>query len=244
MPRDHGASASFSASIRPSIASAIPGAIGAPTAKNANEPSSAPSAPAPGFRRRRAPPSWRSSTTIERRARTRAGDLDERGDGLGVELVDHDAVADPGHGRLGIHVQPGQAIAGTVPNVSISGPSSRSGARISSASCLGAEHGAVEDDELPPAERLRDLRQRRDLEHPRRRADRLRRRLRPLDVPRQDLGRALPGPDEHAGDELLDVVERDLDGDDHAEAAAAAAQRPEEVRVLRPVGAHDLHRPR
>ena len=61
--------------------------------------------------------------------------------------------------------------------------------------------------------------------------------LRPLDVVRQDLLRALPRPDHHPGDELVDGIEGDLDGDDDAEAAAAAAQRPEEVGVLVPVGA-------
>ena len=145
-----------------------------------------------------------------------------------------------GHRRLGIHVQPDQRRSrGTVANVSISGSSSRSGARISFASSSRAEHGAVDDDDLAAAEELRDLRQRRDLQHPGRGADRVRRRLRPLDVAREHLRRPLPGPDHHPGDELVDRVERDLHRDDDAEAAAAAAQRPEQVGVLRPVGAHE-----
>ena len=57
-----GASASLIASIRLSIASAAPGPIGTPTEKNAKEPSSEPSAPAPGRRSRSVPPSCRSST--------------------------------------------------------------------------------------------------------------------------------------------------------------------------------------
>ncbi len=102
-----------------------------------------------------------------------------------------------------------------------------------------AEHGAVDDDDLAAAEELRDVRQRRDLQHPGRRADRVRGRLRPLDVRGQDLLRPLPRPDHHPGDELLDLVERDLHRDDDAEASTAAAQRPEQLGVLRPVGAQE-----
>ena len=65
----------------------------------------------------------------------------------------------------------------------------------------------------------------------------------------QHLGRALPRPPHRARVELGDRVQRDLHRRHDAEAAAAAAQRPEQVRVVvgvdaaqAPVGGHDLDR--
>ena len=109
---------------------------------------------------------------------------------------------------------------------------------------LVAEERGLDDDELPAAERLGHLRDRRDLEHAADRRDLLRRVLRPLGPGAEHLGRALDRPDEPAGVRLGDRVERDLDRGDDAEAAAAAAERPEQVRVRLGVGADDARRRR
>ena len=72
---------------------------------------------------------------------------------------------------------------------------------------------------------------------------------RPLAPGVHDLGGALPRPPHRAGVELGHGVEGDLHRGHDAEAAAAAAQRPEQVRVVvgvdaaqPPVGGHDLDR--
>ena len=101
---------------------------------------------------------------------------------------------------------------------------------------LGSEHGPVDDDEPASAERLGNVGQRRDLQQASRGGHLVGRRLCPLDVAAEHVGCLLPGPDEHPGDEGVDAVEGDLDRDDDAEAAAAAAQRPEEIGVLHGVG--------
>ena len=145
----------------------------------------------------------------------------------------------PGIGGSGSMCSRISDAAGTAANVSISGSSARKPARIPFACILAAEHGAVDDDHLPAAQDLGDVRQRRDLQQAGGRADLVRRRPRPLGVVRQDLLGALPRPDHHPGHELVDGIEGDLDRDDDAEAAAPAAQRPEEVGVLVAVGAQE-----
>ena len=156
-----------------------------------------------------------------------------------VEVVDQEAVALAGHRRLRIHVEPHQRGSRHRAERVDLGPERAERGEDLVRLVLVAEHGAVDDDDLAAAEELGDVRQRRDLQHPGRRADRVRRGLRPLDVRGQDLRRLLPRPDHHAGDELLDLVQRDLHRDDDSEATAAAAQRPEQLRVLRPVGTQE-----
>ena len=60
----------------------------------------------------------------------------------------------------------------------------------------------------------------------------------------EDLGRALEGEEEDAGVDLGNRVEGELDGGDDAEAPAAAADRPEEIGLVVPVGAYAGGRPR
>ena len=55
----------------------------------------------------------------------------------------------------------------------------------------------------------------------------------------QHLGGRLGGPPQQPGVDLGDRKQPQLDRGDHAEAAAAAAQRPEQVRLGAGVGAHD-----
>jgi hypothetical protein len=56
----------------------------------------------------------------------------------------------------------------------------------------------------------------------------------------KDVSRVLPGPNEHSGVELWHGVELDRERRHHPEVPAAAAQRPEEVRLVLLVGAHEL----
>ena len=66
--------------------------------------------------------------------------------------------------------------------------------------------------------------------------------VRPRAPDLQHLGRAIDRVPEDAGVDLLQREEVELDRGDDAEGAAAAAKRPEEVRLVRPVGAHEVSR--
>ncbi len=73
------------------------------------------------------------------------------------------------------------------------------------------------------------------------------RRREEVPVPAQDVGGALQGPEHRPGVDGVDRVEPEEERGDDAEVAAAAAQGPEEVRVLGragrhepPVGQHDV----
>ena len=48
----------------------------------------------------------------------------------------------------------------------------------------------------------------------------------------ENLGRALEGEEHHAGVQILDGIDGELDRRDDAEVAVAAAQRPEEIRLV------------
>ena len=48
----------------------------------------------------------------------------------------------------------------------------------------------------------------------------------------ENLGRALEGEEHHAGIQILDGIDGDIDRRDDAEVAVAAAQRPEEIRLV------------
>ena len=98
----------------------------------------------------------------------------------------------------------------------------------------------LHDHDLAAAEDLRDVRDRRELEHAPDGGDLLGDVARPLGPGAEHLAGALHRPDQPAGVRLGDGVEGDLDLGDDAEAAAAAPERPEEVRVRLRVGADDL----
>ena len=105
---------------------------------------------------------------------------------------------------------------------------------------VAVEHRAVDGDDRPSAQRLGDGRQRRQVEEAQRGRHRLRGLGRPVGpAPQHALG-VVTVPDEHAGIGRLDRVQPELDGRDDPEAAAASAQCPEELAVLRRVGAHVL----
>ena len=129
---------------------------------------------------------------------------------------------------------------GSVPNMSISGPSSRSGASTSAAASRVAEHRAVDDDELPAAEELGDLGQRRELHDPRARRDVLGGAGRPRGPALQDALGLRPVPGHHARVGLGDRQQLELELGDDAEVAAAAAQRPEQVGLALGVDLDDL----
>ena len=106
--------------------------------------------------------------------------------------------------------------------------------------CLVAEVRGLDDHDLAAAERRRHLRDRRKLQQATDRGHLLGDGARPVGPRGEHLARAVHRPDEPAGERLGDGVERDLDRRDDAEAAAAAPERPEEVRVRLGVGPHDL----
>ena len=71
-------------------------------------------------------------------------------------------MADPGHGRLGVHVDPREALRRDRPKVSMIGsPISRSGAIVALALLLAADAGGVDGQQRPAAEGLRGRRERR-----------------------------------------------------------------------------------
>ncbi len=74
----------------------------------------------------------------------------------------------PGVGPSGSMCSPASDATGTRPKVSISGPRSRSAERISLLALVRGQHRAVDHHELATAERLRDVGQRRQVEHPER----------------------------------------------------------------------------
>ena len=108
------------------------------------------------------------------------------------------------------------------------------------ARCLVSLVRGLDDHDLAPAENLRDVRDRRELEHAPDGGDLRRQVAGPLGPGAEHLARALHRPDEPAGVRLRNGVEGDLDLGDDAEAAAAAPERPEQVRVRLRVGADDL----
>ncbi len=145
-----------------------------------------------------------------------------------------------GRRALGVHVQPGQGPGGhAVEGVDLRAEPAQQ-AEDRAGLGVAAEHRPVDDDERPAAQRLRDRRQRREVEEAERRRDGVRCLGRPVGPATQHALGLVAVPDEHAGIRRLDRVEPELEGRDDAEAAAATAQRPEELGVLRRVGAHVL----
>ena len=130
--------------------------------------------------------------------------------------------------------------AGIVASVDISGSRSSSGWTSSRPLCLVAHVGDLDDDEVAAAQRLGDGSIGGNW------------RMRPTDVTSSGVvsvqsrqavstrSELLPRPDHPAGEGLLEREELELDRRDDAEVAAAAAQREEEVALVRVVDAVEL----
>ena len=148
-------------------------------------------------------------------------------------------VADPGRGALGVLVQAHQP----------GGRHRRHGVHLGPERAQGGEQGLgvglvgedrhLHDDQVAAAQGLGDLRDRGQLQEPGDRGDRVGCGLGPGRPGRQHPVRLLPGPDQPAGDDLLQGEEAHLECGDDAEAAAAAAQGPEEIGLVAGVGAHE-----
>ena len=132
------------------------------------------------------------------------------------------------------------ARAGTIAKVSISGSSSSSGRRSARPDASSPRYAASTTTTWRPRSASRHLRDRRELQQAADGGHLLGGGARPLGPGGEHLGGAVHRPDEPACERLRDRVERDLDGRDDAEAAAAAPERPEQVRVGLGVGPHDL----
>ncbi len=105
---------------------------------------------------------------------------------------------------------------------------------------LAAEEHGLDDDELPATKRLGHLRDGRDLEQPGDGRHLLGGVLRPLSPGAEHLGRTVDRPDQPPRVRLRERVEGDLELGHDPEAAAAAAQRPEQLGVRLGVGVDDL----
>ena len=138
---------------------------------------------------------------------------------------------------------------GTIANVSIAGPSSRSGAISARPSASLPRNAASTTANDWPRSELGQLGHGRELEHAADRRDLVGHARQPL-VPRvQDLARALEREEQDAGVDLVDRVQLELDRRHDAEVAAAAAERPEELGLVLgvdaaqlAVGGHELDR--
>jgi hypothetical protein len=95
------------------------------------------------------------------------------------------------------------------------------------------EDRAVDDDELSPANRLGQLRQRRQLQDPDARCDVVGRRARLLGPGVKHGMGVLPIPGQPAGVRLGGREQPELDGGDDAKIAKTAAQRPQQLRIVR-----------
>ena len=186
---------------------------------------------------RSAPPSWRSSTTASGEP-ARAGQLRAapRSPPAGSSSIS--AVSPTyGIGSSGSWCRRTSAGAGTIANVSISG---RERAQRLDHGRVALD-GAVDHHDRAAADRLRDLRQRRQLHDPERGRDVVGRVGGPLRRrPCSTRSASRPVPDHEAGVDLGQRVEAELERGDDAEVAAAAAQRPEQLGVVVGVGADEL----
>ena len=140
--------------------------------------------------------------------------------------------------------------AGIVASVDISGSSVEQRLQQLAAALLVAQVGDLDDDQVAAAQGLRDHLDGRELEDAADGGDLVGRRLGPVAPGREHALGLLPGPDQPAGEDLLDREELELERRDDAEVAAAAAHGEEEVGLVRlvdavelAVGRDDLDRP-
>jgi hypothetical protein len=168
----------------------------------------------------------------ERRARLRAGDRDERVDRLGRQRSEEAVVGAVRYRVARVHVQ------GADPGGRHRRESGERWSELAERSQqrravgLIAEIDRFDERERAAAKRLGDVRQRREAEDPANRRDLVRRRLGPFPPRVEHFRRALPGEEERARIHVRERVEPELDRGDDAEAAAAAAERPEELRLV------------
>ena len=111
-------------------------------------------------------------------------------------------------------------------------PSSRSGATIASPVLLAADAGAVDRQQRPAADRLGHVGDRRRGDEADHRGDVVGDAGGPVAVGAHRVGAELGREDEGAGVDLGDREQASVQGGDDRVAAAAAAQRPEEVGVV------------
>jgi hypothetical protein len=104
--------------------------------------------------------------------------------------------------------------------------------------CVLVEHRTVDHHQLAATQEVRQLRHRRQVEHPERGGDLFGSVRGPRRPGAQHLLRVALVPHQHAGVGGRDREQPELQRGDHAEAAAASAQRPEQLRVGVGVGAH------
>ena len=142
-------------------------------------------------------------------------------------------VAEAGHRLLGVHVDPESPAAGICSNVSMIGsPISRSGAMRPLALLLAADAGGADRDQRPVAKRLGHVGQRRRAQEADDRGDLVGDVCGPVAVGAERIGAELGRQDQRAGVDLGDRQQVEVQRGDDRVAAAAAAQRPEEVGVV------------
>ena len=147
-------------------------------------------------------------------------------------------VAEPGHWVLRVHVQMRQrGRRNRRERVDLRAELAQRRDQLGAA-VLVAEVGHFEDHHLAAAHHLGDLLEGRELHDPPDRGRLFRRRRQPLSPGFEHLRGPLPRERKHPGVEGVDRVEVELDCGDRGEAAAAAAQRPEEVGLAVAVGAN------
>jgi hypothetical protein len=104
---------------------------------------------------------------------------------------------------------------------------------------LVREDGGLDDHERASAEQLGHVGDRRELEQPPDGRDLVGHRVDPLAPGGEDLGGPLDRPEQHAGVDLGNREEGELECGRDPERAAAAAEGPEELRLVVAVGAHE-----
>ena len=171
----------------------------------------------------------------QRRVHRRAGRRQRRLHRLGGQAGEQHAVARrPAPDRAGPCAAGRARWSAIVANVSIAGPSARSGASSSSASSCGSRHDGLDDHERLAAQERRQVGDRREAQHPADRRHLVRHRPHPLAPRVQHLGaRARCGKNRTPAYTSVNSEQPELDRRHDAEAAAAAAQRPEELGLVR-----------
>jgi hypothetical protein len=170
---------------------------------------------------------------VQRRAGAGPSRLHQRVDRRRGQLAEEPVLADAGRdGPFRVHVQVAQGQwRHRGDSVDLRAQCAQ-GPQQGGAGVLVAEHGRLDGHELPAPERLREVREGRDLQEPPDRGHLVGQGGEPLPPCLQDLPGALPWPGQPAGVQLGDRVEPEFQRGDHAEAAAAAPQRPEQLGVV------------
>ncbi|MBA2298874.1 MAG: hypothetical protein H0W14_12655, partial [Actinobacteria bacterium] len=158
--------------------------------------------------------------------------LDEDVDQVVVDVREHASVTDARRGLLRIHVQTAELLHGDggdrVHNRIQAAERSEQALTL----CFLAQPDRLDDDERLATNRLRDLRDRGELEDPPHRGHLVRQVGRPGAPDLQDLCGPLDREPEDPRVDLLDREEVELDRGHDREGPAAAAERPEEVRLV------------